>query len=282
MSSASKVKKVIYSLSAIGGGVTILSTVHKCYKKDALKSPKLEFGNQLKAECKLDKDDSNQIGSWNWPKWDWNWDKRQHHQGEKITARRHVILIRHGQFNKDGLTEKQKYLTELGESQASLTGTKLAEMNLPLTSIIFSNLTHATEATARIISERLPKVPVFNDEMIHDCIPCEADPPGSKSYPEQVYFTDGARIEAAFRKYFHRADASQKEDSYEVIICHSNVIRYFVCRALQFPPKAYLRLSMKHGSMTWLTIYPDGNTRIKCLGEAGHLEPEIWRNVEYC
>ena len=47
MSSASKVKKVIYRLSAIGGGVTILNTVHKSSKKDALKSPKLEFGNQL-------------------------------------------------------------------------------------------------------------------------------------------------------------------------------------------------------------------------------------------
>ena len=45
------------------------------------------------------------------------------------------------------------------------------------------------------------------------------------------------RIEAAFRKYFHRAESSQKEDSYEIIVCHANVIRYFVCRALQFPPE---------------------------------------------
>ena len=47
----------------------------------------------------------------------------------------------------------------------------------------------------------------------------------------------GFRIEAAFRKYFHRAESSQKEDSYEIIVCHANVIRYFVCRALQFPPE---------------------------------------------
>ena len=35
------------------------------------------------------------------------------------------------------------------------------------------------------------------------------------------------------RKYFRRADSTQKEDSYEVIVCHANVIRYFVCRAIQ-------------------------------------------------
>jgi len=43
-------------------------------------------------------------------------------------------------------------------------------------------------------------------------------------------FQDSARIEAAFRKYIHRADADQSEDSYEIIVCHANVIRYFVCR----------------------------------------------------
>lgn len=46
----------------------------------------------------------------------------------------------------------------------------------------------------------------------------------------EEFLTDGARIEAAFRKYVHRAGPKQKEDSYELIVCHANVIRYFVCR----------------------------------------------------
>ncbi|KAJ8313459.1 hypothetical protein KUTeg_008982 [Tegillarca granosa] len=41
------------------------------------------------------------------------------------------------------------------------------------------------------------------------------------------FFQDGARIEAAFKKYFHRADPKQKTDSYEIFVCHANVIRYF-------------------------------------------------------
>ena len=47
---------------------------------------------------------------------------------------------------------------------------------------------------------------------------------------KQTFFQDGPRIEAAFRKYFHRADVDQVGDSVEVYVCHANVIRYFVCR----------------------------------------------------
>jgi serine/threonine-protein phosphatase PGAM5 len=46
----------------------------------------------------------------------------------------------------------------------------------------------------------------------------------------QQFYQDGARIEAAFRKYFHRAEKSQETDSYDILVCHANVIRYFVCR----------------------------------------------------
>lgn len=90
----------------------------------------------------------------------------------------------------------------------------------------------------------------------------------------QQFFRDGARIEAAFRRYFWRADASQKSDTYTLIVGHGNVIRYFVCRALQFPPEAWLRLHLNHGSITWLTIQPSGNVSIRCLGDSGYMPPQ--------
>ena len=66
------------------------------------------------------------------------------------------------------------------------------------------------------------------------------------------------RIEAAFLKYIHRAEAyedhemvehSHEEEfddnphEFEVIVGHGNVIRYFFCRALQLPPEVWLRFS---------------------------------------
>ena len=59
------------------------------------------------------------------------------------------------------------------------------------------------------------------------------------------------------------------------MVCHANVIRYFVCRALQLPPEARLRMSLKHGSITWVTIRPDGRARISALGEAGYMPPKM-------
>lgn len=51
---------------------------------------------------------------------------------QKLSPRRiitrHVILIRHGQYDETGLTDDQKVLTELGKRQAKLTGKRLAEL----------------------------------------------------------------------------------------------------------------------------------------------------------
>ena len=46
----------------------------------------------------------------------------------------------------------------------------------------------------------------------------------------QQYHVDGPRIEAAFRKYFHRADKSQTQQSHELLVAHGNVLRYFILR----------------------------------------------------
>jgi len=296
MTRATKVKQFVYGLGAFGGGVAIISTViEKYYKGEPIRTQKLLFnlGSQLKAESQFGTNDvadtdSFDIESWSWPKWDWDWDKRDHlrkkrsdennnddSQSKKITATRHLILIRHGQYNLDGQSDEERYLTDLGKSQATMTGMRLAELGLPYNFILHSNMSRAIE-TANLISKHLPQIPMLpSDAILREGGPCDPEPRVGRWYPDTIRFTEGARIEAAFRKYFHRAESSQKEDSYEIIVCHANVIRYFVCRALQFPPEAWLRMSLKHASLTWLTIRPDGRVSIRGLGEAGHLKPEM-------
>ena len=44
-----------------------------------------------------------------------------------------------------------------------------------------------------------------------------------------------------------RAEASQEKTSVDVLVCHGNVIRYFVCRALQFDPQGWLRMAVHNG-----------------------------------
>ncbi len=66
----------------------------------------------------------------------------------------------------------------------------------------------------------------------------------------------------------------QEEDSYDVVVCHANVIRYFVCKALQLPPEAWLRFSLPHCSITIISIRPSGTVSVRCLGDSGFLPPD--------
>ncbi|KAK8724808.1 hypothetical protein OTU49_010928 [Cherax quadricarinatus] len=233
-------------------------------------------------------------------KWDWNWDRREAHslvkprnpkndinnnivngnfedRVEKVkpSASRHLIFIRHGQYNLEGVSDSERYLTQLGREQASLTGDRLKQLNLPYSRIVYSTMTRAAE-TARIIIERLDNVEeVEHCDLLREGAPVPPEPPIGSWKPEMhKFYADGARIEAAFRKYVHRAPTSQEKDSYEVFVCHANVIRYFVCRALQLPPEAWLRMTLHNGSMTHIVVRPDGRVGMWHLGECGYMPPE--------
>ncbi|KAL4636063.1 serine/threonine-protein phosphatase PGAM5, mitochondrial isoform X1 [Arapaima gigas] len=226
--------------------------------------------------------------------WDNNWDKRDpaslgngkkvemnndevstELESSKPKATRHIFLIRHSQYNLNGNGDKERTLTPLGRrEQAELTGQRLASLGIKYDILIHSTMARATE-TAHIISKYLPGVELVSCDLLREGAPIEPVPPVSHWNPEPAqYHEDGARIEAAFRRYIHRADPKQKEDSYEIIICHANVIRYFVCRALQFPPEGWLRMGLNNGSITWLTIRPNGRVALRSLGDSGFMPPD--------
>ncbi|XP_066465882.1 serine/threonine-protein phosphatase PGAM5, mitochondrial isoform X2 [Tiliqua scincoides] len=228
--------------------------------------------------------------------WDCNWDRREpqalmnlqkkkknEETGEeeilsrlvhyKAKATRHIFLIRHSQYNMEGHDDKDRTLTCLGREQAELTGKRLASLGLKFDKIVHSSMTRATETT-NIICKHLPGVKKSSTDLLREGAPIEPNPPTSHWKPEAVYYEDGARIEAAFRNYIHRADVKQEEDSYEIFVCHSNVIRYIVCRALQFPPEGWLRISLNNGSITHLVIRPNGRVALRMLGDTGFMPPE--------
>ncbi|XP_060533916.1 serine/threonine-protein phosphatase Pgam5, mitochondrial-like isoform X2 [Cylas formicarius] len=228
-------------------------------------------------------------------KWDENWDHRSpkyirssrsrssekdenelNEDREKLTPKvcRHLLLIRHGQYNLDGKTDAERVLTKLGRIQADYTGKRLQELSLPYTKMIRSTMARADE-TGAIISQYLPSIPITHCDLLREGAPVPPEPPLGSYKPEAYFFTDGARIEAAFRKYFHRADPDETKDSYIVIVCHANVIRYLVCRALQFPAEAWLRMSLNHASITWISITPSGRCVLRTFGDTGHMPPDV-------
>ena len=238
--------------------------------------------------------------------WDHNWDKRDPQSlvkplkpnnseeeleayQEKIqaatpTARRTYILVRHGQYEmKDN--DEGRILTPLGREQANRSGQRLSALwehlqrnNSGDIDLFFtmSTMVRATE-TAQIILKHFPNIESRSCDLIREGAPCEPVPnvlAGVWDPEPHLFFEEGARIEAGFRKYIHRADPSQQNNSIDVLVCHGNVIRYFVCRALQLPPEAWLRFGLHNGSITTITVQPNGRVSVSGLGESGHFPPD--------
>jgi len=240
---------------------------------------------------------------------------------------RHIILIRHGQYDETFKEDERRLLTPLGRKQAELTGKRLGTLIRGVNEefgpcrvkvIRVSDLARAKE-TADIIYDNLDLDSFDGEEvgraepdpLLNEGRPCH-HVPGGKARPSVVERTDEhhPRIEAAFRKYFFRADMpplpSEEESAgnngiiattsdsaggdgsvnrqrlephpqheFEIIVCHANVIRYFFCRALQLPPEAWLRLCTFNCSLTYFTIRPTGTVSCRMLGDIGHLPHEL-------
>eukprot|EP00128_Syssomonas_multiformis_P004395 Colp12_sorted_trinity150504_noHs@32075 len=221
--------------------------------------------------------------------WDSNWDMRASKKVEeekkaegdapatkaKRTVTRHIVLVRHGQYVASSKDE-ECVLSELGKRQADLTGQRLKAMNVKFSKIYFSTMMRARQ-TAEIIKQYFPEVPAERCELSREGAPIRPVPPPSTtawSPAEHLFFQEGARIEAAFRKYFYRPPESQVTDTYELVVCHGNVIRYFVCRALQIPPEAWLRFSIHNCGLTFVAINSNGDVSVRGVGDVGHMKPE--------
>lgn len=242
-----------------------------------------------------------------YPLWDNDWDgrtfpstgdeDRDHRtmrQIRKSGVTRHIILVRHGQYYDSEKAEEMQKLTPLGRYQAEQTGKRLAEMleggsndfkPCPIKSLRVSSMVRAIE-TADIISHYLPGVKYEKpDPLLSEGRPCHHIP-GTTLSEKIVEATDKghARIEAAFQKYFYRADwpvvsslddNSPDDDSekheFEIMVCHANVIRYFLCRALQLPPEVWLRYCPLNCSLTYIIVRPTGSVSCRMMGDIGHL-----------
>eukprot|EP01060_Flectonema_neradi_P032244 TRINITY_DN5093_c0_g1_i1.p1 TRINITY_DN5093_c0_g1~~TRINITY_DN5093_c0_g1_i1.p1 ORF type:complete len:290 (+),score=40.16 TRINITY_DN5093_c0_g1_i1:597-1466(+) len=254
----------------------------------------------LASECK-DSYDSYAPGSECYPKlpygeWVANWDGRapppdaadEVKQAVKKGTIRHLILIRHGQYDLDNSDHP---LTKLGKEQASICGKRIKawekDKDVKIDKLVSSTMLRAKQ-TGDILSKELGIKVEERDVLISEGYPCPCD--SLKFSPTEV-FADSARIEAGFRKYCHRSvdgyalhehfqknntlpetyEGQSPKETYTVLSCHGNVIRYFVMRSLQLPPVAWLRTATYNTGITHLIIYPSGRVSCYSFGDTGHL-----------
>jgi serine/threonine-protein phosphatase PGAM5 len=182
----------------------------------------------------------------------------------------YVCLIRHGIYDPDTSRNADDVVTNglnaLGHEQARLIGARLAALPVRPASLVTSNYRRARE-TAEDIGGLLGKEPVL-DTLIHECSPASDRADYMKRYAAEEIAACDSNLARAWAKYMV---PSPDADRHDVLVCHGNVIRWFVSRALAGDPRRWPWMEIANGSLTILAVRPDGTTRLVCFSDVGHL-----------
>lgn len=217
--------------------------------------------------------------------WDSNWDKRdvsddqERNKSSKVIHR--IVMVRHGQYISSD-NDKDRILTKKGREQAVLCGKRLQELVdtgflFPIKYVYFSTMARASE-THNLIMDNLSISPVINQpcSMIREGAVCRPNPPSTTWTPsDEDFFKDNLRVEAGFMNHVHRASKNDTSNFTTLLVCHGNVIRYFVCRALQIQPDHWLRMAVFNASITILDIHANGKVSLITLGDVGYMKPSM-------
>ena len=183
---------------------------------------------------------------------------------------RTIYLIRHGYYNEsDGRDEfTGKGLTPLGIAQARLVAARLKGMPIHFSSLTSSTMTRARQ-TAMVINKDFPELKLKQDELICECTP----PSWRKDVMAGVDTTERDKcvenLEKAFKKYF--IPSPDSNGSNDIIVCHGNVIRYFVTKVLKVDTMSWLQMSIANCSLTIVRIKPDGSMKLVSFNDVGHI-----------
>jgi serine/threonine-protein phosphatase PGAM5 len=188
-------------------------------------------------------------------------------------AARTIYLVRHGNYVADPSADEKlgPGLSPLGVAQAHLAGARLAAMAGHIDALHASPMQRARD-TAAIIGQDLPgqRFDVVDD--LAECTPPTRVASAMADEKPDDLAACSAQLDRVFAKYFVPA---QGHEQTELFVCHGNVIRALVVRALGVDKDAWLGMSVGHASITRLRVHPDGRIQVIAVGDVGFLPPNL-------
>jgi serine/threonine-protein phosphatase PGAM5 len=175
---------------------------------------------------------------------------------------RRLIFVRHGQYDEVSTGA----LTPLGRKQAARTATALRR--LEVNAIWSSTLLRARE-TASIVAAKQPSARFRRSRLL-----CEVVPTTLPRMLARRFAIDTSNVaddrERADRAYTTLFRSAQRERT-EIVVCHGNLIRYLVCRALGIQAKLWMRLDSTHCGLTEFRVSRRGVVRVVRYNDVGHI-----------
>jgi serine/threonine-protein phosphatase PGAM5 len=195
----------------------------------------------------------------------------QHRPGPPADRRQgvhYVYLIRHGMYDRDSTADDRvgNHLNALGREQARLVGERLARLPVQPASLVTSDFSRARE-TAEIIGGVLRMTAVI-DTLIHECAPTSERTATASARTQASSAACDTSLAAAWAKYMQPSPAS---DTHDVLVCHGNVTRWWVTRALGADTRRWPMMDIANASLTIVAVRADGTTRLVMFSDVGHL-----------
>ncbi len=183
---------------------------------------------------------------------------------------RTLYLIRHGEYHLEDPRSAfiGRGLVPLGIAQARLVAARLKTYPVKFDSLYTSTMTRAIE-TAVVINQGFPYLKLRKSYLLSECTPPAWR---IKKLNMKKAKKCKRRLDRAFEKFFIPAESGSKND---IIVCHGNVIRYFVTRVLGVDTHSWLGMSIYNCSLTIVRIYPDRHMKLVSYNDIGHVPPNM-------
>jgi serine/threonine-protein phosphatase PGAM5 len=172
---------------------------------------------------------------------------------------RTLILVRHGQYDPE-----TGELSALGRRQAATVVRALRGFTLD--AIHCSTMRRARE-TATILKRALgSRLAIRYSPMLREKIPTPV--PGLTQRADIPELRKNLlRMQRAHARLLRPARGLRTE----LVVCHGNLIRMFVCLSLKLKPVTWLKMSIANCSVTILIVKDDASEILGSFNEVGHL-----------
>jgi serine/threonine-protein phosphatase PGAM5 len=188
---------------------------------------------------------------------------------------RTLYLIRHGQYETGDPHRDGGSLTPLGNKQAQYVAKAFAQ--IPVHTIYASTMLRAVE-TANIIAKTI-EMSYQTTELLREAIP--SIPPriaeqilalmkNDPNLTHESIHEERKRADAAFEHFFTAA-AENAQPINELLVCHGNILRYLICRAIDINVDTWAKMNINHCGISSISIDSQGRMRLVTHNETRHL-----------
>lgn len=184
-----------------------------------------------------------------------------------------IVLVRHGNYVADANADERlgPHLSPIGVAQAHLAAAALK--TLPrFDGLYASPMLRARDTAAVIGKDAWPERAFEVVDDLAECTPPTTLGDVARHEKPDAMAACKARLDRMYARFFTAAEGRDRSD---LLVCHGNVIRYLVTRALGVDTNAWLAMSIGNASFTTIRIDGDGRAHVIAVGDVGHLPPDL-------